>query len=183
MGKIEVFLGPMFAGKTTSIIKRVKELEKDGKKVRIFKPAVDDRYGSEVICTHDKVSLKAYNIKAVEEAKVDDADVVVFDEYFFFRDNLLNYCKRLKDEDKHVILAGLETDYLGNPMKFVDSEKGSEDIKKIADEIHYLKSKCSVCGKDATMTERTASSEDNKLVGGAEAYRPVCKEHHPKWKR
>ena len=55
MGKIEVFIGPMFAGKTTSLIRRVKELKAEGKKVKVFKPSVDNRYGEDVICTHDKL--------------------------------------------------------------------------------------------------------------------------------
>lgn len=183
MGKIEVFLGPMFAGKTTSLIKRTKELESKGKKVKVFKPVVDDRYGKGIICTHDKLSLRAHNIKDIKEAKVKDADVVIIDEFFFFKDNLLDYCKKWKEEGRHVIVAGLNLNYLGYPIRFVDSQKSSEDLKSIADEIHLLKSKCAVCGKEATMTERIIKSDGEKLVGGPEAYRPVCKKHHPKWKR
>ncbi len=183
MGKIEVIFGPMFSGKTTYLINRVKQLESEGKKVKVFKPVVDDRYGETIICTHDKVSFTAYNIKDMEEAKAGDCDVVVVDEYFFFKDALLNYCKKWKEEGRHVIIAGLDLNYLGNPIRFVDSRKNSEDLKMIADEIHFLKSKCAVCGGDASMTERFAKSDEEKLVGGAEAYRPVCKKHHPKWKK
>ena len=183
MGKIELFLGPMFSGKTTYLINKVKELESKGKNVKVFKPVVDDRYGDNIICSHDNISLKAYNIKDIKEAEVSDCDVVVIDEYFFFKDNLLDYCKRWKEEGKHVIVAGLDLNYLGNPIKLVDSEKSSDDLKKIADKINLLKSKCAVCGGEATMTERISKSNKEKLVGGSETYRPVCEKHHPKWKK
>jgi thymidine kinase len=183
MGKIEVFWGPMFAGKTTSLIKRAKELESQGKKVNIFKPVSDNRYGEDIICTHDKQVMKAYNIKSLEEIKTDDADVIILDEFHFFPSSLLDCCKRWKENGKHIILAGLYFDHLGEPIKFNDFKKSSEDLKKIADEIHLLKSKCAVCGKEATMTERIVNSDNYFLVGGSEAYRPVCEKHHPKWKK
>jgi len=183
MGKIEVFLGPMFAGKTTSLIKRAKELESEGKKVKVFKPSMDNRYGESIICTHNKESLKAYNIKSVEEIKTDNSDVIIIDEFHFFPSAILDLCAKLKNSGKHVILAGLNFDHTGEPVRFKDSEKNSEDLKRIADEIHLLKSKCAICGKDAYMTERTAKTDNYFLVGGAEAYRPVCEEHHPKWKK
>ncbi|MBU4501599.1 MAG: hypothetical protein KKA79_03345 [Nanoarchaeota archaeon] len=183
MGKIDVLLGPMFSGKTTSLIKRVQELEDEGKTVKIFKPRVDNRYGEEVICSHDKISRKAYNIQDISEAEVEKVDVVVIDEYFFFKDNLLDYCKIWKDKGKHVIVAGLDLDHKGEPMPFIDSEKTSQDLIDMADEVTYLKSKCEICGKEATMTERTVESNTERLVGGTEYYRPVCKEHHPKWKK
>ena len=176
-------MGPMFAGKTTSIIRRVKELESEGKKVKVFKPVVDNRYGKDVICTHDKLKLKAYNIKGLEEIKVDDADVIVIDEFHFFPSDILDYCRKFKKSGKHVILAGLNFDHLGDPIKFKDLKKDSEDLKRMADEIHLLKSKCAICGKEANMTERTVKTENYSLVGGAESYRPVCEEHHQKWKK
>jgi len=183
MGKIELFLGPMFSGKTTALINRYNELEKELKKINVYKPAIDKRYGETVICSHDKISITAYNIKNIEDINTNDTDVIIVDEFFFFKDNLIDHSKKWKKEGKHVIIAGLDMDYMGEPMKFSNSEKTSEDLIKIADEVHYLKANCAVCGKDASMTDRTIESEDIHVVGGTEAYRPVCKEHHPKWKK
>lgn len=183
MGKIEVFWGPMFAGKTTSLIRRAKELESQGKKVKVFKHSIDNRYQEDSICTHDKTPLKAYKIKGLQEVETRDVDVIVIDEFHFFSSSLIEYCKEWKKSGKHVILAGLNLDHQGNPIKFRDSKKDSEDLKKIADEIHYLKAKCSVCGEEATMTERIIKDEEYFLVGGPEAYRPVCERHHPRWKK
>lgn len=183
MGKIEVILGPMFSGKTTFLINRIKELKAEGKRVKVFKAARDNRYGEDIICTHDNLFLKAHKIKDVKEVEIKDADVIAIDEFHFFSSNLIKYCEKWKDEGKHVLVTGLELGYLGVPKKFMDLKKSSEDLKKIADKIHFLKAKCAVCGKEATMTERTVESDEYSLVGGAEAYRAVCEEHHPRWKK
>lgn len=183
MGKIEAFMGPMFAGKTTALIRRAKELENQGKKIKIFKPVVDNRYGEDVVCSHDKISIKACNVKSLDEINVDDLDVVVVDEFHFFPSDLIDCCKMWKEAGKHVIVAGLDLDHTGNPIRFSDLKKNSEELKELADEVHLLKSRCVICGKEATMTERFVKSDVYQLVGGAEAYRPVCKEHHPKWKK
>ena len=44
MGTIEVICGPMFAGKTEELIRRVRRLEYAKKKVILFKPDIDDSY-------------------------------------------------------------------------------------------------------------------------------------------
>ncbi|PKK86993.1 MAG: thymidine kinase, partial [Tenericutes bacterium HGW-Tenericutes-8] len=43
-GWIEVVCGPMFAGKTEEIIRRIRRLEYAKKTVLVFKPAIDNRY-------------------------------------------------------------------------------------------------------------------------------------------
>lgn len=184
MPKIEVITGPMFSGKTTMLIKRVGELKKD-KKVKVFKPRIDDRYRENAMCSHDNVSVEAINTENMEDINKNakDADVVVIDEFHFFPSSLINYFKKWKKEGKHVIAAGLNTNYKGEEMMFTDLKKGFNDLKEIADEMIYLTSKCYICGEKADMQLRTVDSKELQLVGGKEAYQPVCKNHHPKWKK
>lgn len=184
MGKIEVIAGPMFSGKTTFWINRIKELKAEGKKVKVFKADRDNRYGNnDTVYTHNKLSLKAQKIKDVSEIGAEDINVIAIDEFHFFPSNFIEFCKKWKREGKHVLITGLDLDYLGNPKKFTDLKKSFEDLKSISDKIHFLKSKCAICGKEATMSERIVNSNEDSLVGGAESYRSVCKEHHPKWKK
>lgn len=184
MSKIEVITGPMFSGKTTMLIKRVEGLKKD-KKIKVFKPRIDDRYKENAVCSHDNVSVEAINTENMKDIDENtrDADVVVIDEFHFFPSSLINYFKKWQKEGKHIIAAGLNTDYKGEEMMFLDLKKGFNDLKKIADDITYLTSKCYICGEDATLQLRTADSKELKLVGGKEAYQPVCEKHHPKWKK
>ena len=53
-GRIELIMGPMFAGKSTELLRRVKRLEISGKKCLSIKYSADDRYSAECISTHDK---------------------------------------------------------------------------------------------------------------------------------
>lgn len=53
-GRIELIMGPMFAGKSTELLRRVKRLEISGKKCLSIKYSADERYSKECISTHDK---------------------------------------------------------------------------------------------------------------------------------
>ena len=50
---IEMFLGPMFAGKTTALLRRVAELEAKGFNVAVVKSSKDDRYCNASVVTHN----------------------------------------------------------------------------------------------------------------------------------
>ena len=43
-GKLEVIAGPMFAGKSSELLKRLLFIEHGGHKVLVLKPVIDDRY-------------------------------------------------------------------------------------------------------------------------------------------
>ena len=43
-GWIEVVTGPMFAGKSEELIRRIRRLEYAKKKIKVYKPAIDNRY-------------------------------------------------------------------------------------------------------------------------------------------
>ena len=43
-GTLEIFAGPMYAGKTSKLLQRVLWLDHQQKKVLVIKPAKDNRY-------------------------------------------------------------------------------------------------------------------------------------------
>ena len=53
-GRIELIMGPMFAGKSTELLRRVNRLEISGKTCLSIKYSADNRYSNECISTHDK---------------------------------------------------------------------------------------------------------------------------------
>lgn len=53
-GRIELIIGPMFAGKSTELLRRVKRHEIAGSKCLRIKFAADTRYSSDSIATHDR---------------------------------------------------------------------------------------------------------------------------------
>lgn len=66
-GRIEIIMGPMFAGKSTELLRRVNRLEISGKKCLNVKYAADKRYEANHISTHDKIFKAAVNCKQLSE--------------------------------------------------------------------------------------------------------------------
>jgi len=60
---IEVICGSMFSGKTKLLIKKIKHFQDNNCNVKVFKPAIDIRYGNEKIVSHDKSEICAMPIK------------------------------------------------------------------------------------------------------------------------
>ena len=48
-GKLELIIGPMFSGKSTELIRRIRLLQKIDKKVLVTKPQIDMRYNQDKI--------------------------------------------------------------------------------------------------------------------------------------
>jgi thymidine kinase len=75
-------MGPMFAGKSTELIRRIQRLEICDKKVLKIKFKMDDRYSQECISTHDSKKTKAmacFELKEVGEMWR-NFDVIAVDE-------------------------------------------------------------------------------------------------------
>ena len=54
-GRIEIIMGPMFAGKSTELLRRMKRHEIAGSKCLRIKYAGDTRYSDDSIATHDRL--------------------------------------------------------------------------------------------------------------------------------
>ena len=52
-GRVEIIMGPMFAGKTTELMRRVKRYELGGKACMVVKYARDTRYSADSVASHD----------------------------------------------------------------------------------------------------------------------------------
>ncbi|KAL7197012.1 hypothetical protein ACSBR1_036928 [Camellia fascicularis] len=52
-GEIHVIVGPMFAGKTTALLRRVESEGNNGRNVAIIKSSKDTRYAVDLVVTHD----------------------------------------------------------------------------------------------------------------------------------
>ncbi|CAA0817992.1 Thymidine kinase [Striga hermonthica] len=178
-GEIHVIVGPMFAGKTTTLLKRMKAESSNGRSVAIIKSNKDARYGLDSIVTHDGEKLPCLpladlssfreNLGAEEYAKL---QVIGIDEAQFFGD-LYDFCSKAADHDgKTVIVAGLDGDYLRRSFGSV------LDLIPIADSVVKLNAKCEVCGKRAFFTLRKTDEIRTEVIAGADVYMPVCRKHY-----
>lgn len=178
-GEIHVIVGPMFAGKTTSLLRRIQAERSNGRSVAIIKSDKDIRYGLDSIVTHDGAKFPCFPLadlssfrQTIGHRAYDELDVIGIDEAQFFGD-LYDFCQRAADDDgKTIIVAGLDGDYLRRTFGSV------LDIIPLADTITKLNARCELCGKRAFFTLRKTEEKQTELIGGAEVYMPVCRQHY-----
>lgn len=183
IGKIEVICGPMFAGKTEELIRRVKRMEYAKKKYLVFKPNIDNRYSTCEVVSHNKKRTNAINIdinnpNMVSKYITEDISALVFDEVQFFNESLLNIVKDYASRGLRIICAGLDKDFLGNPFGIMPN------LLALADEVTKLTAICMVCGEEATETQRIIDGhpayddDDVVLIGATESYEARCRKCH-----
>jgi thymidine kinase len=171
-GWIEVITGSMFSGKSEELIRRLRRAQIAKQKVQIFKPAIDDRYSSDQIVSHSEMKIPSVNVSSSREmqSKVQrDTDVVGIDEGQFFDADLPIVANELADTGKRVLIAGLDTDYLGKPFEPMPQ------LLAIAEYITKTLAICMVCGGPANHTQRLVRSSDRVLVGASGTYEARCR--------
>src|SRR5258708_8764911 len=164
--------GPMFSGKSEELIRRVRRAEIARQRVQIFKPILDKRYSSDHIVSHDdsRIRSEAVTTAAEVEAKLDlRTEVIGIDEAQFLGDMIINLVVRLADMGKRIIIAGLDTDYLGRPFHPMP------ELLAVADEITKTLAICVQCGNPAKHTQRLVASEDLIVVGATGMYEAGCR--------
>lgn len=180
-GWIEIICGSMFSGKTEEMIRRIRRARIAKQKVQVFKPALDDRYYTEQVASHNGLHWEAVpvgNASEILERLEPDTTVVAVDEAQFFDWELSRVCNELAEQGVRVILAGLDVDFRGEPfgpMPLLMAE---------AEEVSKLQAICVVCGAPASRTQRLidgrAAAYDDPviLVGGSESYEARCRHCH-----
>ncbi|HQG44559.1 MAG TPA: thymidine kinase, partial [bacterium] len=120
-GWIEVICGSMFSGKTEELIRRLRRAQIARQKVAIFKPAIDNRYSTEHIVSHNEGRLPSKTVTSAQEIleQAGDSTVIGIDEAQFFGPELVEVCQKLADGGKRVIVAGLDQDYTGKPFELI----------------------------------------------------------------
>jgi thymidine kinase len=180
-GWIEVICGPMFAGKSEELIRRIKRLEYAKKKTLVFKPGIDNRYSADEVVSHSNLKAKSISIKESKEI-LDYVDSSTFaiavDEVQFLDKEIIYIAQRLALKGIRVILGGLDTDFRGEPFPITAA------LMTIAEDVLKLTAICVVCGAPATKTQRIINGKPAYYadpiikVGAAEAYEPRCRHCH-----
>jgi thymidine kinase len=172
VGWLEVICGPMFSGKSEELIRRIRRSVIARKRVQVFKPAIDDRYSSEEIVSHSDLRIPSQGVRsAAQILEVLDirTDVVGIDEATLLGAELEEVAVRLADMGKQVIVAGLDTDYLGRPFEPVPA------LLALAEEITKTLAICVQCGGPAKFTQRLVDSSERIVVGAAGLYEARCR--------
>lgn len=181
-GSIEVICGSMFSGKTEELLRRVKRAVIARQKVQVFKPAVDNRYSVDHVESHNANRVPSIVVDKAEDilSFVDDKTRVVgIDEAQFFAEGIVTVAQKLADRGVHVIIAGLDMDYLGQPFGPMPH------LMAIAEFVTKLSAICVSCGGTASRTQKIHSGKNGKhrpsevlVVGGREMYEARCRACH-----
>ena len=142
------------------------------KLVQLFKPALDDRYSTTEIVSHGDQRLPSEIVPNAIEIldKVDGlTQVIGIDEANFFGQDLVNIVTQLADSGRQVIVAGLDTDYLGRPFPPIP------DLLCLAESITKTLAICMRCGHPAKHTQRLVESNDLIVVGASGLYEARCR--------
>jgi len=172
LGWIEVVCGPMFSGKSEELIRRLRRAEIARQRVQIFKPTLDLRYSDDHIVSHSELRIRSTAVKdaAELESRLDlRTEVIGIDEAQFLGPAIEEVVVRLADMGKRIVIAGLDTDYLGRPFHPMP------ELLAVADEITKTLAICMQCGNPAKHTQRLVASEDLIVVGAAGMYEARCR--------
>ena len=172
IGWIEVICGPMFSGKSEELIRRLRRAMIARKRVQVFKPAIDTRYSNDEIVSHADVRMKSEVVGNVQEVltRLDwRTEVVGFDEANFLGPDLVDLSNQLADSGKQVLIAGLDTDFMGRPFPPIP------ELLALAESITKTLAICMRCGNPAKHTQRLVESDDLIVVGAAGMYEARCR--------
>jgi thymidine kinase len=174
--KLELIIGPMFSGKSTELIRRIRLLKKINKNVLVLKPIIDTRYFCDKITSHnfESVECKVLNrLSEMSDLEISEYHTIVIDEGQFFPDLKDTITKWLESYDINIIVGGLDGDFQKKPIGQI------LDLIPISNSCIKLNSLCNKCndGTEAPFTYRIVCSDDTVLVGGSESYIPVCRKH------
>lgn len=183
MGTLDLVVGPMFAGKTTELMRRYERSKIAGRDVLFMRPHMDTREaithaGVHVPCSYVRDAQRVLDTIAYFSDPLDPQpmDHLIIDEVQFLdMDGQLDFVDRLQEylgQSKLIITCGgLDTDQAGRPFPTVAL------LLAAAESVTKLTAVCA-CGSDATrsswISELEFSSETR--IGGADRYKPACRD-------
>lgn len=180
-GSVEIITGSMFSGKTDELIRRLRRAKIAKQKIRVFKPGLDTRYGKDKVTSHAGSEFEATPAKDAESIPPlleEDVNVVAIDEAQFFDDEIAQVVQGLAERGLRVIVAGLDTDFRGEPFGPMPV------LMAKAERVDKLHAICMVCGGLASRTQRLIDGEPARyddpvvVVGASELYEARCRMHH-----
>ncbi|NDB60088.1 thymidine kinase [bacterium] len=179
MGRIELIIGCMYSGKTTEFMRQIMMYKTLSKKIIILTHSNDNRYSqSGNISTHNREMMDAVATTSLNDivAKTEykEAQVVFIEEAQFFPDLFDFTIMAANQDNKIVVVCGLDGDFQLNPFEQVlRLVTHSESVKK-------LNALCKKCGDGtpACFSKRIVTSQERELVGSDGVYEALCRKHY-----
>jgi thymidine kinase len=178
-GFLELFIGPMYAGKTSKIIEIYKKCVFCEIPVVVINHAIDTRYHDTMLSSHDKIMIPCVQVNNIKDIWIEinymteivkNADVILINEGQFFSD-LYDVVIDMLNHNKKVYISGLDGDF--------ERKKFGQilDLIPYCDKVTKLTSFCSIC-KNGTLGifSKRITEEVTQTIVGSDNYLPVCRE-------
>lgn len=198
VGYLHVYIGSMFSGKTSALIKQITHFADLAKISGTAPPLLinssqDIRDQNNVVSSHNSGykglsdNVKVLSVKNLSDANIKDYHVIGIDEHHFYPDYATTVLQ-WKKEGKRIYTAGLVGDSNQN-----DFGQIHQILPKI-DKLEFLTAVCHCClmehtksGKiltpeilktmEAPYTKRIINSDTQIDVGAGDKYLPSCGKH------
>ena len=182
VGYLELFIGPMWSGKTSELVKLYKRYKFFEVPVLAINYKHDIRYNNgedNTICSHDLVNIPCNTCVRLDEVcdivngntthAFDNSQVILINECQFFKDVVQWVKCAVQVYNKQVFICGLDGDYkrevFGDWLTLIP----------FCDRVTKLHSLCGGCKQnDAIFTHRNTDVNVQELIGN-DMYRPLCR--------
>jgi len=167
---IQIILGPMFSGKTTELLRRIRRYSVSQRKCMLIKYDKDMRYDAEQVATHDKYMMQATPASRLfnEKEKAMGCQVIGIDEGQFFPD-LVEFCEEMANAGKTVIVAALDGTFERKPFGRIP------ELIPLAEDVVKLRAICMKCFEEAPFSQRISAETETEVIGGADKYISCCR--------
>lgn len=179
---MEVIAGSMFSGKTEELLRRIRRATIARKRVQVFKSHLDDRYaGAWAVSSHDRRVFDAVPVDSAAQIRLrldPMAQVIAIDEAQFLDSGIIEIATSLANRGRRVILAGIDTDFRGEPFGAMPHLMS---IAEVVDKLHAI---CVLCGSPASRNQRLIGGKPAPyesptiMVGAADSYEARCRACH-----
>ena len=168
---LELFIGPMFSGKTSRLVDIYKQCQFCNIPVAVINHSIDTRYHDTMLSTHDKVMIPCIKTNCITDILdiLTNPQVIIINEGQFF-DDLYTTVVSLLSKGKKIYVGGLDGDF--------ERKKFGQilDLIPMCDKVTKLTSLCSICknGTPGIFSKRLTMETEQTIVG-SDIYIPVCR--------
>ncbi len=181
MATLDIIIGPMFAGKSCELIRRIRLLKVLKKEYIVIKPKIDNRYDnlsdSNMIVSHNFDKEHCIVLEKLDHIFKNDLvniNTIFIDEGQFFND-LIDVVKKLVEIYKiNIVVSGLDGD--SNRNKFGQIL----DLIPLSNTCTKINAACIMCldGTPAPFSFRKNNNNEQILIGAGDLYMSLCRKHY-----
>lgn len=175
-GYLELFIGPMFSGKTSKLLEIYKQCKFCNIPVAVINHSADTRYHNTMLSTHDGNMIPCIQTDEIfnmwnlaTNSDLTHAKVILINEGQFFP-QLARTVADMVSNNKIVYVAGLDGDF--------ERQKFGEILELIplCDKLTKFTSLCGLCKNGtAGIFSKRISNETQQMLIGSDNYIPVCR--------